>query len=537
MVAGLSTQARSIETGGLGESPAPFSSSHAEGRRRFRGAWTRVRVALAPLVVLTAVLGWRFVQIEGLVLPPWVDSVHHTLAVRLLLEQGTLPATWGPYLPSVPFYYHFGFHLTAALFARLTGMTGLELGRAVLYVGQLWQVALAVAVYLLARRILRSREQALAATLFIGFASPMPAFYLSWGRYTLLAGIALLAFGMAAAARERWLAVGLLVAAVGVTHYYAFCLLLLFLGMLFVLTPGRARRLRLAAFTTGGVLLTAPWLLHVFTWNRAMTRVQAPMTDSAPFHAAPLAGLLGPTRNYVLLALAAAGLLSLVYRRRSGPMTHPRAAMLAFAGWATALAALTGPWQIGPFRPDHAAIVLFLPAALLASAVLWHVLPRAVAWAVVAALCIWGAGESRHVVRPDTVLARSADIEALRWIESWTAADATLMVDVAPWMGLWRGTDGGWWATPLTGRRTVPPPVAYSWGPPELAALVRQVGRRIEELPRLPDPYYCAGIERLMEETGADYYYTHTARAADCPNVEVMYRGRDGIRIVALSLR
>lgn len=531
-MAGLSTQTHAVVEG-LGTRLAPLALPPCRRWRRAARATPRRSFAVA-LVVLCAVFAWRLVQIDGLVLPPWVDSVHHTLAVRMLLEQGKLPGTWGPYLPSVPFYYHFGFHLSAAVFARLTGMTGIDLGRAVLYVGQIWQGVLALAVLMLARRILRSREQALAATLLVGFVSPMPAFYLSWGRYTLLAGVALLAFGMAAAARARWGATALLVAAVGLTHYYAFCLLLLFLGLLFVLTPGVAGRIRLAAATLGGVLLVTPWLWRVFTWTRAMARERAPMTDSAPVHSASVLALLGPAHNYVLLALAVVGVVSLLYRRFSGPRTHARAAAYAFVGWSVLLVALTGPWRIGPFRPDHAAIVLFLPVALLAPAALWHALPRHLAWIAVAALSIWGAGQGRRIVRPDTIIARAGDIEALKWIESSTAADATVMVDAAPWMGLWRGVDGGWWTTPLTGRRTVPPPVAYSWGPPELTATVRQVGRRIAELPQLAGPDYCAGIERLMEETRAGYYYTHSARTVECANLELLYRGRDGTRIVAL---
>ena len=47
-------------------------------------------------------------------------------------------------------------------------------------------------------------------------------------------------------------------------------------------------------------------------------------------------------------------------------------------------------------------------------------------------------------------------------------------------------------------------------------------------------PYYCAGVERLLDETGSDYYYTRSPRIARCTNVEVVYRSR-GIRIVSLS--
>ncbi len=56
------------------------------------------------------VVTWRLYQVHDLVLPVWVDSVHHTLLVRKIIEYGGLPPDWLPYLP-VPMYYHFGFHV------------------------------------------------------------------------------------------------------------------------------------------------------------------------------------------------------------------------------------------------------------------------------------------------------------------------------------------------------------------------------------------------------------------------------------------
>src|SRR5262245_7146477 len=188
----------------------------------------RQRVALG--VALLAVLAYRLVQVRSLELPAWVDSVHHALLVRILLERGSLPADWGPYLPDVPFYYHFGFHVSAEVLARLTGWTGLDLGGAVVVAGELWQVAVAAVVALLSLRLTRSPAKALTALLLVAFVSPMPGYYVSWGRYTLLAGLALLAFGMASALGRGRVALAALVAATAVTHYFAFVLLLAFLG-------------------------------------------------------------------------------------------------------------------------------------------------------------------------------------------------------------------------------------------------------------------------------------------------------------------
>ena len=81
-------------------------------------------------------------------MPAWVDGVNHTLLVRILLAEHRVPDTWGPWLDQVPMYYHFGFHVTAAVLAAITGLGA---GQAVLAAGLLWNGALVGIVYLLGR--------------------------------------------------------------------------------------------------------------------------------------------------------------------------------------------------------------------------------------------------------------------------------------------------------------------------------------------------------------------------------------------------
>ena len=80
---------------------------------------------------------------RDLALPAWVDPLHHVLIVRLILENGGLPATFEPYMP-VPFYYHFGFHMNAALFSFWSGFPA---EKAVLLLGQVLNAAVALSVY------------------------------------------------------------------------------------------------------------------------------------------------------------------------------------------------------------------------------------------------------------------------------------------------------------------------------------------------------------------------------------------------------
>jgi len=311
-------------------------------------------------ILLVLILIWRLIQIRDLALPAWVDSVHHALLVRILLERGQIPDSWGPYLPQVPFYYHFGFHLTAAVFAKLTSV---DTGRAVLMMGQIWQAVLALSIYILGVSLWHSPKKALIAMILVGFVSQMPAYYVTWGRYTLLAGLAIMVLAMAAALAGRTMPVAILVAATAITHYYAFFLLILFLVILAMMSVQKRR-----SIITGGLIgigLVSPWLWRVFKLGGGIIQVQAG-GSTVGYDPAYLWYLLGPIRNYALLVLALAGAVMtiLCVRRRQSPN---RMSELSLVVWTSVLVGLMGPWRIMPFRPDHAAIVLFLPAVLLAA--------------------------------------------------------------------------------------------------------------------------------------------------------------------------
>lgn len=484
-----------------------------------------------PAVILSGlILAWRLCQARDLALPAWVDSVHHTLLVRILLEQGTIPGTWEPYLPQVPFYYHFGFHLMPAAFARLTGTTGINLGRAVLIAGQIWHVVLVLGIYALGRVLWPSRERALIAMMLVGFVLQMPAYYTAWGRYTLLAGVAMMAMAMAAALARRPVILAMLITVTAMTHYYALCLLVLFLIILAV-TAAEGRRLILLG-GAAGLLLASPWLWWVSAHTQRFVRVRAGPTDIR-YRPDYIWHLLGPYRNYLLLTLALVGVVIVIARLRREAYSG-RDRWLWLIGWTLAIIVSMGPWHLGPFRPDHAAIVLFFPAALLATEALWQLRRPLAIWGGVLALVLWGLWDTKDIVTSETVLATADDVAALQWIENNTPPDAIFLIDVSPWSGLWRGVDGGWWITPLTGRATVLPPAAYGWGDPAMVHQINARAGQVYALREIRKPAYCWELARLMRETGARFYYTRSGRPDWCPTVEPVYRGRAGIAIYEL---
>jgi len=222
------------------------------------------------LGLLTAVTVWRFFQIDGLVLPAWVDSVHHTLIVQTILTTGGLPQDLTPVL-QVPFFYHYVFHVFSTLLADLGHLHPYQ---AVLWAGQVVNSLAVVGVYRLSIAIWDDEKKAGLAVLLAGFVLEMPAFYLAWGRYTLLTGLVFLPLALATSvdiikhpSRPDWVKLAFFTAGSFLSHYLAGLLLLLGIGLLLVadyIGQPRSPQWKLAwNLILGcalGVLLALPWL-------------------------------------------------------------------------------------------------------------------------------------------------------------------------------------------------------------------------------------------------------------------------------------
>jgi hypothetical protein len=79
-------------------------------------------------------------------------------------------------------------------------------------------------------------------------------------------------------------------------------------------------------------------------------------------------------------------------------------------------------------------------------------------------LCIAGFASLKiiSILNPITFLARQPDLQAMPWIETYIPGDSQIMINPFLWgYGLYAGSDGGYWISTMTGRRTVPPPILY----------------------------------------------------------------------------
>ena len=522
--------------------------------------WKTIRILTLALILLVLIIVWRFYQARTLVLPAWVDSVHHVLIVQKILDAAGLPQTLGPEL-AVPLTYHYGFHLTTALFSYITA---LEPVKAVLWFGQVINALVALGIYRLAKALWQSRRIAIIAALLVAFAFQMPAYYLTWGRYTLLTGLLVMLPAMAAAhdlifQKKGWepvIRLVLLTAGLALIHYMALLFLGLFLGCLLiirffglVISRGEEDEQRwwgwrwsiIAALV--GILVASPWLFRMLASHRAVTAIQVIVPSKQDFLNSfdYILYLMGPVHNFILLGIAAAGLVLAWFQKKSHGM----------ALWGSLMLVLSIPWglKLGPFRPDHMAIVLFIPAScLLANGLVWladiltkrfnkPVLFSIILVGITVSGVVWGAWHTRNIINPVTVMADQADLAAINWIKVNTPVEARFLANTTTWQySTFRGVDGGYWITPLTRRYSVAMPSFYGY------AHIKQRVLWVDWISRASNLTSCdENFWSLVSEADLDYLYLHEGKGSlqpgnvlECVGIWPVY-DKDGVFIYILK--
>ena len=494
---------------------------------------------LALVTVVLAALATRLLEVRELVVPAWVDSVHHTLITQLISEQGMVPSSYQPYMPAGVFFYHYGFHANAAM---LTWLSGLAPYQAVLLLGQILNAGAVLGVYALAAGLTRRRWAGVGAAVVAGALSNMPAYYVSWGRYTQLTGLFLLPLVcvvtmwlLEARATERalWIVGAILVAGLEVIHYRVLVFYALFWLSYWPLLGWRRlrgrgprqvavarwgvemmRSARTALILAGlALLLTLPWagrlLLRVVP---NVGTVYGGWAASEGYNAFPVE-LIRSGWTRPLLCVAGAGAVWGLLRRQGKVQL-----LVGWVGWwfLAANLHLLGLRDIWLIHNSSVVISLWLPVSILCgwlaadlSVLLMRILSlalRSLPWrsmvstALFAAACILvarGSWQLVDIVNPTTILVTPDDLRAIRWAQENIPADARVLINTRKWMGEVRmGADAGWWLSLLAKRQTTMPSVLYAVAPSYFEE-VNDLARTVEEAPSLDDP---ALLARLKDE-------------------------------------
>jgi hypothetical protein len=437
---------------------------------------------LALLLLLAVGLGARLLAGRDLAFPPWVDASRHALITAVMVNSGQILRDYGPYLPISDFPYHDGFH---ALSATLMLLAGAELPDVLLSLGHLLNALAPLTIYAGAYLLTRRRDGALLAAFLVGLPFFLPAYYVTWGRYTQLSGVVILpvALGLTwqigrggRGWRRAWPLLGVLVAGLFLLHLRVLLLYVAFAGLAWLASRGRHTRWLLAA---AGLSIAAAF--------PAIVRLAA--DASIPSLGVSIPGYNDFPAGYVttgwerpLLALGGVAVIAALFgalRRRAWA-----AAPLVLALWVALAGLLLAGRRVGLpetwlINLNSAYITLFVPLALaigLAAGRLWRWLrrrPQAVrlaaaglTGAAVTAAGLFGAYQQITIVNTETILAEPADAAGLAWLAANAPDGTKIAVNSWRWLGTtWSGSDGGAWIVPLTGLTTTTPPADYIYDP------------------------------------------------------------------------
>ncbi|MCX7856196.1 MAG: hypothetical protein N2556_09560, partial [Anaerolineae bacterium] len=459
----------------------------------------------------------------------WGDSYQHAVIAQLLVDHGGLFDSWEPYTPYRGLTVHFGFSAATALLSWLTGM---DVSRSTLLTGQLLNGLAVLTLYPLAQRLAGGNRWAgVGAVLVAGLLSPMPAYYVNWGRFAQLAGQAVLPVALwllwDAVDRNRlsWRVSTLAALALGgmVFHYYrmpfyyAPFVLAWLVGWGIPAWRGNGRRWldamgRMALVAGIAVLLVLPWISYV-AGGRLAGAVEAGTS-------APTASELERVRAdyqvwrdiawYVsrplLIAAGLAFLWSLVQRRW---------AITACFLWVAGLAALVAGRLIrlpgANLMQNFAVLIaLYIPVGLVVGWLLGEMarfvtrgkgLYSSIAPLLFLALALIGLPKQIRIVDSRHIMVTRPDTRAMAWIRGNVPQDALFLVEGFRIYGGRSvvGADAGWWI-PLLARRasTMPPQYALLNEAPAEPGYSQRVVDLIAHLEEHP-PASREGLSRLCE--------------------------------------
>ena len=401
----------------------------------------RNQLPLFLLIVLAIAV--RLLAVRDISFAPWVDASRHGLITAVMSHTGQIPITYAPFLPVDQFPYHFGFH---ALASSLHLMSGWPLERLLLYLGQLLNGLMPLMAYTAVWLLIRRRWTALFAAFLVAFPFFFPCYYATWGRFTQLTAMLVMPVLLATTWlllqqkgwQRTWWLVGILAAGLPYIHFRVFLFYLPFVIVAGFVTLGQKtwwrRLLWLLAAGIFAILLAGPRLWQLWRMDNPTSRfsVQVP-----GYNAFPTSYITTGWEQYYLWAFALGLLGTIVWVFWSGYSERRSWAVLpvTLAAWVAILFLLLAGERVG--LPETAVvntnsmyITLFIPLAFFLALVLaqfwewWRqhhwlfVAPVQIIFgAIIALLFLFGVRQQINILNPQTVLAETDDLVAIRWLE------------------------------------------------------------------------------------------------------------------------
>lgn len=440
---------------------------------------------IAMLMILVVTRLWPIRNLEA---PLWDDSYQHTMMAQLIINANGLPDSWEPYYRYSTFSLHFAFSAWVAFWMWLTGHDVL---RATLIVGQLANLAGLLALFPLAVRLTRNNLWAgVLALALAGLVSALPGGYMNWGRFPQLAGQIVMPVALwfslevlEARTEVKRLAVlsGLIIAGSFFAYYRIVVYYAVFMGLAVLVLAWRNRswphwgalagRLAGLAVVAGVVIL--PWAL-VLASNPISNVVSRGITQQIR-----LERVIDDYRAWervlefmplpVWLLGLPAWLWSLA-RRNAQVAGLGLAAMLLAAVPAGQLINLPGANTIQSFA---VIIFLYVPLAIVFAwgvVDMWQWLGSQARWVkwsarlvlvtVVMGAMMWGLSQQINILQTRFVLVTRPDLRAMTWIRAHLPAEANFLVQAFSIRNAREiiGADAGWYMPLLTGRTNHVPP-------------------------------------------------------------------------------
>jgi hypothetical protein len=469
---------------------------------------TKFRFAIPIILVLIFLftLAIRLVMVRDLATPAWVDSVHHALITRTILSLGSYPSSYEPYFDIDRTAYHPGFH---SIVASFSWVSNLSIDQSLLIIGQVLNATAVLSVYLFTKILTQSSSAGLFAAIITGFLTPMPAYYTSWGRYTELTGLLILPAAFALflllikgniSERKYWIIFlsavtsgGLFMVHYRVTAFLA-CLILSYL-LIYVLIKNKKLSVNtlwvlrfILIIVISSVMLVFPWMFQTIK-NVILPIIKSTEISSVPLFRDFSWAYLTSGYGKQTLVIAGLGLISgMVERKRFVYLLLVWIFLLFLIANLDALH-ITGNVLI---NNSSVVIMLFIPISILGGYFINQIIrywkdlipigleiPFQVTILIMTVLVAYiGSKQLITIINPITILSRNADLPAIDWVQENIPRGEKIVINPFAWgYGLFAGSDGGYWISPLSGRVTLPPPVLYG-----LESDIQQVNEKIQQI-------------------------------------------------------